>query len=348
MRAGFLTATLVTAFAAAPAGADAQTTFAQDLGVEGAVVAAPSTTERTVRFTVTNHGPGTFNGFTQMTVRVDPEVAYLRNQGSCAMSPSDYATATCYPAVSAQGASQGIDIVAGFRGTHGFDRDKVTATLTFVDPPNGQAADANAANNTATVDMGIVEPAPALALVTTIPGFLTHGAPSQFTYVVSNTGGQDLFDVRVTDSRCTGPQTIFAGSTTLVAGPYMPFLGIRCSYTPPDHHKGEARRLATTVTATGHTSTGTVVSATQTRTSVLTEPRRECGSFRVHLKGHPGRTRFKTFTTVADRRCRKVRRQLKACLLHDRHPPGFRCDMFGFSARLQALKLPDLMQADRA
>jgi hypothetical protein len=319
---------------------------AQDVSVTGAASPASAPNERTVRLTVTNHGPGAFAAV-RLAVAVDPAVAYLRLVSGCNMPQGDYANATCF-AFPNPGESQSFDLIAGFRATRDFHRDQVTAALTFTDMNGQPVADANPANDTATVDMGIAAPPASLGLQAVVPGILTHREPATFTYVVSNTGGQDLTDIRVSDDRCTGPQRIDAGSTDLRAGVFGLFLGITCVYTPPPHRRGEPRRVTTTVTATARTSAGELVTASSAHRSLLAEPRRDCGRLSVRLKGK--RTRWKTRSTVADRSCKTVRRQLRACMKRGRAPAGFRCHQGRTLVRMwrPGASVPTDMQATKA
>ena len=322
MRA-LLTALVV--LAAWPASAAAQVTvYTQDIGLTGAVIASPSAVERTLRFTITNHGPGSFAGTVRLSLQVDPTVAYLRLTGPCTMTPPATWAVTCVAFPAGEGASQSFDVIAGFHGKRNYERDQVNGTVSFTDPGGQTAVDAGAANNQTSVDMGITAPPAAFTLDGSIPGILTHGTPANFYYGVSNTGGQDLFDIRLGDDRCPNPTV--RNAATLPAGYFPPTSAAAiCRYTPPAHVKGEPATLTTTVTATARTGAGELLTATRTFSSVIAEPTRACGSLRARQKGKRKRTRFRAESTVADRPCKTVRRQLKRCIERRKAPAGFRC-----------------------
>ena len=323
MRA-LLTAALL-ALVLLPASAAAQVTvYSQDIGLAGQVIASPSATERTLRLTITNHGPGSFPGTARLSLQVDPTVAYLRLTGPCTMTPPATWAVTCLASPATEGLSQSFDVIAGFHGTRHYERDQVTATVSLTDPAGQTAVDANPANQQVTVDMGITAPGAAFALNAMIPGILTHGKPATFVYGVANTGGEDLLDIRLSDDRCPNPT--LHNAAMLPAG-YKPptSASATCTYTPPAHVKGEPATLRTTVTATARTAAGELLTATRTFSSLVAEPVRVCGTLSARQKGKRKRTRFRAESTVADRPCKTVRRQLVRCIQRRKAPAGFRC-----------------------
>jgi hypothetical protein len=326
VRASLTVVLVALALALLPASAAAQapTVFAQDISLTGQVIASPSATERTLRFTVTNRGPGSFSGKATLSLQVDPTVAYLRLAGACNMTPPATWAVTCVAFPEAEGAAQSFDVIAGFHAKRNYDRDQVIGSLTISDSAGQPAADADAGNGQVSVDMGLSAPPAGFTLDALIPGQLKHGETARFSYTITNTGGQDLTDIRVSDDRCPNPTP--SGPATLLAGYAPPMAaGATCLYTPPAHVKGEPATLTTTVTATARAASGELVTTTRTFSSLLIEPERACGTLRARPKGTRTRTRFRVVSSVADRPCSTVRAQLIACIERRKAPAGFRC-----------------------
>jgi hypothetical protein len=135
VRAPLTAAALVALAALLPASAAAQvpTIYPQDISLTGQVIASSSATERTLRFTLTNHGPGSFSGKATLSLQVDPTVAHMRLASGCQMTPPATWAVTCVAYPAAEGAAQSFDVIAGFHAKRNFDRDQVIGSLTFTD-----------------------------------------------------------------------------------------------------------------------------------------------------------------------------------------------------------------------
>jgi hypothetical protein len=318
------------AVAFAPAAAHAQGPLAQNLSLTGTNLGAgPGAGERLMRFTVTNHGPGPLPAGYQarLGVTVLAAVGYVRPGGPCTTTPPDlaptgFSSVTCLLPVTAEG-PQNVDLTAVFTATSGYDRDQMGAWVAPVDAAMQWVNDADPRDDIAQVDMGVHDPRVGIDLKITVPRLLTHGRSAPHLYTLTNTGGQDLSDVRITDSRCPGPMR---PSLPLSLPPTIPGRfpqSVMCTETVPAHQKGEPRAFTTTVTVTARAADGRQVSDTATAQSLFVEPSRACGRLNTRRAGK--RVRWPVKTTVADVSCKKIRRQLTACLKRKRAPAGFRC-----------------------
>jgi hypothetical protein len=302
-----LVAALV-ALAALPATASAQV----DLSLVGSVVASHSATEKTARFTATNHGPDTISENAYISLGVSSQATIVSAPG-CTLQeimPGYAVSGRCELGSGlAAGATRSVDARVRLHGTD-YSQDWVIASV-------HPAGDANAANNHVQLDLGIEPPPPAMKVSVVVPGLAVHGAPVTHTYFVENTGGYDLTDVVVRDDRCPNPEIV---SGTPVVRRSGGFLNIRCTHTAPAHRKGDAR-YPTQVTVTARAG-GQTLTHTQTFSTRFRHPDRACGTFRL------GRTRWKAMTTMADIPCKRVRVRLATCRSRRRAPKAFRCRNF--------------------
>lgn len=315
-------ATLIT-LAALPATASGQI-VPQDLSLVGQVVATHSPTERTVRFTAANHGPGTLAGHAYVSFQVSIEETIVAAPG-CTLQevmPGYAVTGRCELGSGlAAGATRSVDARVRLRGDN-YDQDYVIGSVHATAAPGAQPlGDANGANNEARVDLGVVPPPPAMKVSVTAPGWVMHGEPVSHTYMITNTGGHDLTDVVVTDDRCPSAQIMSGKPVVRRAGG---LLTLACTWTAPAHRKGE-NQLRTHVTVTAKAG-GRTLTHTATLSTYFRHPERACGTFRVRRGGKV--TRWKATSSLPDVACKRVRKQLAACRDHHRAPKGFRCRTF--------------------
>jgi hypothetical protein len=308
-----------------PANAGAQVfPIAQDLSVGGEIVATHSPTEKTVRFTATNHGPGAVASHVHISLQVSIEETIVSAPG-CTLQeamPGYAITGRCELGTGlAEGATRSIDARVRLIGID-YDQDYVLGSVQAAPAPGANPqGDANGANNSARVDLEVVPPPPAMRVTVTVPGFAQHGKPVRHYYLLENTGGYDLTNVVVTDDRCPNPQIASGTPVVRHAGGLLTLV---CDHTAPSHRKGDLRyRTNVTVTALAG---GQTLTHTQAFTTYFLHPERACGSFRTRRKGKL--TRWKATTTRADVPCKRVREQLAACRREHRAPKGFRCRTF--------------------
>ena len=320
MRA-FLAALVV--LAALPATASGQV-VPQDLSLTGQVVATHSATEKTVRFTATNNGPGPLAEHVYVSLQVSIEETIVAAPG-CTLQeamPGQAITGHCELGSGlAEGAKRSIDARVRLRGIN-YDQDYVIGTVHAATAPGGMPiGDANGANNQVRVDLGVVPPPPAMQVTVTVPGYATHGKPVGSIYTVVNTGGHDLTDVVVTDDRCPSAPIVPENTVVRRGGG---LLLLTCTWTAPAHRRGE-KRLRTHVTVTARAGAQTLTH-TATLSTAFIHPVRACGTFRVRRGGKV--TRWKATTTMPDVSCKRVRKLLAACRSRHRAPEGFRCRTF--------------------
>jgi len=305
-----------------PATASAQTFVAQDLSIAGAVVASPDPLERTVRFTVTNHGPGPVDGYAYLTVERLLATSILAAPGCTVRtvvgSPID---ARCeLGAGIPENESRSVDIALRFTGND-LVRDQIVGTAGVASSTGGlPVGDRDGTNNQVTVDLGLVVPPPSMKLDVLVPR-LQHGTQARILYLVTNTGGVPLTDVRVTDDGCASPQSS-NGVTTIPPrlGPQST-LSFTCIATTPAHRKGEKPHVHHVV-ATAQAG-GQVLRSEQTAAGRYVEPVRQCGSFAL-ARGGKRRT-YDATTAHPDVKCKTARRQLARCLRRHKAPEGFTC-----------------------
>ena len=294
----------------------------QDLSVTGAVVASPSELERTVRFTVTNHGPGPVDGHSYLTIQQLMATTILAAPGCTVRTvvgmPLD---ARCeLGAGIPENASRSVDLSLRFTGNE-LSNDQILGTANVAKSIGGfPIGDRSGANNQVTVDLGLVVPPPSMKLEVSVPR-AQHGMQARIVYVVTNTGGVPLTDVRVTDDGCPNAQTT-NGATTL-----PPRLGIQsirgfwCSLITPAHRRGEGPPVHHVV-ATARAA-GQVLTSRKTVRGEYVEPVRQCGSFAILRKGK--RRTYDATTVRPDIKCKAVRRQLATCIRRHKAPKGFTC-----------------------
>lgn len=332
------------ALAALPATASAQVVL-QDLSLMGQVVATHSATEKTVRFTATNHGPGPLAEHAYISLQVSIEETIVAAPG-CTLQevmPGYAVTGRCELGSGlAAGATRSVDARVRLLGIN-YDQDYVIGSVHAAAAPGGlPLGDANGANNQAQVDLGVVPPPPAMEVTVLVPGYVVHGKPVRHTYAVANTGGYDLTDVVVRDDRCPSAQIVSGNPVVRRAGG---LLTLACTWTAPAHRKGD-KRFRTHVTVTAQAG-GQTLTHTATLSTSFHHPERACGTFRVRRRGKV--TRWKATTTMPDVSCKRVRNQLAACRSRHRAPKGFRCRTFKtmILVRPKALDEIGLMRATK-
>lgn len=338
-----LLAALIT-LAALPATASGQI-VPQDLSLVGQVVATHSATEKTVRFTATNHGPGALAEHAYISFQVSIEETIVAAPG-CTLQealPGYAITGRCELGSGlAAGATRSVDARVRLHGIN-YDQDYVIGSVHATAGPGGlPLGDANGANNQAQVDLGVIPPPPAMEVTVTVPGWIVHGKPVSHNYLVTNTGGHDLTDVVVTDDRCPSAQIMSGNPVVRRAGG---LLTLACTWTAPAHRKGE-KRFRTHVTVTARAG-GQTLTHTATLSTSFLHPERACGTFRARRRGKV--TRWKATTSMPDVSCKRVRKQLAACRSRHRAPKGFRCRTFRtmILVRPKALHENGLMRATK-
>jgi hypothetical protein len=335
------------ALALVPAAASAQVfPVPQDVSLTGGIVATHSPLEKTVRFTVSNHGPGPVASHVSISLQVSIDETIVDAPG-CTLStvvPGSTITGRCELGSGlAEGTTQSIDARVRFVGIE-YAQDYVIGSAQVAPSPGGiPQGDANGANNQVQLDLGIVPPPPAMKVGITVPGITEHGKRLDRFYGIENTGGHDITDVVVTDDSCPSPQIVSGTAVVRRAGG---FLSLACHGPAPPHRKGE-KPLVSTVTVTAR-SGGQTLTHTQTFTTLYRHPDRSCGTFRTRRKGKV--TRWKTTTSRPGVPCKRVRKQLAACRRTGRAPKGLRCRRF---ARLVVIVSKDpndtgLMRAIRS
>jgi hypothetical protein len=275
----------------------------QDLSLAGQVVATHSPTEKTVRFTATNHGPGTLAGHAYISLQVSIEETIVAAPG-CTLQevmPGYAVTGRCELGSGlAAGATRSVDARVRLRGDN-YDQDYVIGSLHATAAPGAlPLGDANGANDQARVDLGVVPPPPAMKVSVTVPGWVMHGKAVSHMYMITNTGGYDLTDVVVSDDRCPSPQIMSGNPVVRRAGG---LLTLACTWTAPAHRRGE-NRFSTHVTVTAKAGSRTLTH-TATFSTFFLHPERACGTFRVRRRGEI--TRWKATSTLPDVSCKRVR-----------------------------------------
>jgi hypothetical protein len=314
-----------------PAAASAQIglPIPQDVSLTGSVVASHGPTEKTVRFTLRNNGPGPVAAHWSITVQPRVPMTIVAAPGCTVRTVSGFTIdARCELGTNlAQGATRSADVRVRFTGIqYGYDQviGSAQASDTIGGLPRG---DANGANDQVTLDMGIAPPPPSFRLELLVPGIVTHGEQIRRFYLIRNTGGSALTDVRVIDDHCA-PQRVLSG------GPALPIavgaMTMECLSTAPPHRRDE-RPLVTTVTVTARAGVQ-LLTRTERRITYLQEPDRSCGRIAVRRRGK--RTRWKTSSTVPDLSCKRVKLRLRACLTRGKAPSHFRCLRYPSLARV--------------
>jgi len=332
------------ALAALPGTASGQIVL-QDLSLMGQVVATHSASEKTVRFTATNHGPGPLaeNAYISLQVSIEETIVAAPGCTLQEVMPGYAVTGRCELGSGlAAGATGSVDARVRLHGIN-YDQDYVIGSVHAATAPGGlPLGDANGANNQARVDLGVVPPPPDMEVTVVVPGYVVHGKPVTHTYAVTNTGGHDLTDVVVSDDRCPSAQIVSGNPIVRRAGG---LLTLRCTWTAPAHRKGD-KRFRTLVTVTAQAG-GQTLTHTATHSTYFRHPERACGTFRVRRRGKV--TRWKATTSMPDVSCNRVRKHLAACRSHHRAPKGFRCRTFKtmILVRPKALHENGLMRATK-
>ena len=208
------------ALAVLPATASGQVVL-QDLSLMGQVVATHSATEKTVRLTATNHGPGPLAEHAYISFQVSIEETIVAAPG-CTLQealPGYAVTGRCELGSGlAAGATRSVDARVRLHGIN-YEQDYVIGSVHATAGPGGlPLADANGANNQVQVDLGVVPPPPAMEVTVLVPGFAVHGKPVSHSYAVANAGGYDLTDVVVRDDRCPSAQIVSGNPVVRRAG----------------------------------------------------------------------------------------------------------------------------------
>jgi hypothetical protein len=318
----------------------------QDVSLAGGIAATHSPMEKTVRLTVSNHGPGTVASYVYVQLQVSTSETIVEAPGCTlqTVSPGSTILGRCELGSGlAEGETRTIDVRVRFVGID-YDLDYLIASVGVTPTLGGfPQGDANFANNEARMDLGILAPPPSMKVNVVVPGIVAHDFPTRHYYAIENTGGHDITNVVVTDDRCPAAQIASGSPVVRRAGGLLTLV---CDRTTPPHRKGE-RHFVTHVTVTA-TSAGQTLTHTQAFTTSFQHPNRTCGTFRTRRKGKV--TRWKASTTRPDVPCKRVRKQLLACRSRHRAPKGFRCKTFKNHVVITAKNTHDLglMRALRA
>jgi hypothetical protein len=299
----------------APAAAEAQSTVAQDLSIAGAHLGYDGANTHTFRFTVTNHGPGALDGVSVRAYVMGGPGARSVPPG-CVEKPfigHDCDLGTHFE----QGEVRTLDFVFEFVAS-AFQPRGASGMLSL-GRNMAPVSDANFANNSATVNLGLEFGPPGIHLDLQGADGGLHGATTLSQIAIRNTGVTRLTDIRATSDRCPeSAQINERGQTALeTASGFV----IDCRWTIPPHTKGD-ERITETVTVTAKAAGDRIVTATATNTLYFKERRRACGSFRAR------RRTYGVNTTAADFTCAATRRVLKRCLTRHKRPKGFRCRVY--------------------
>jgi hypothetical protein len=305
----------------------------QDLSIAGELVGREGANVRTVRLTVTNHGPGAVDGISMQVTAMARDAVVRSAPPGCAEVATGH---QCDLGTHLeQGETRSLDIVFEYVTTSG-PWNTAIAYLTL--SRNGFGTpDASFANNQATVDLDREYGPPALDVLLVGADGGYHGASTLSQVVIRNAGGTRLSGIRVSSDRCPeDAQRNETGQTTLETNTS---LSVSCRWKIPPHVKAD-RRITETVTVTANAPGDRTVTATDTGVIYLAERRRSCGSFRAR-----GRT-YGVKTTAADFTCAATRRFLKRCLTGRKRPKGFRCQVSGKGAGVVVWK-PKRLPNDR-
>jgi hypothetical protein len=287
----------------------------QDLSITGEIVGRDGMKVRTVRFTVTNHGPGALDGPHVQIAPATLEAVIRSASPGCGQTFPGY---RCELGTHLEpGEARSADITYEYVSTE-YRSTAVQGILVVSNEGLTPVGDANPANDRVAVDLDPERGPPAIAVGIGVGSSSAHGAPVRTSAFIRNSGGTRLTGVRLTLDRCpeSAQQNVF-GRTDLGL-----FTGItiNCTWTAPPHVRGDAW-IKETATVTATAPDGTVVSATATRLIGFREPERKCGSFRAR-----GRT-YDVKTNLPDISCAATRRALKRCRTRHKRPKGFRCDV---------------------